>query len=122
MQQYNLPKPKPYNPNLTVQNTYGNNMHTPNQLPDPFNTHNILDNNIISDTINNGYRKITLGSCGEYEHWNSSTDIIVNFDTLVKQPNNTTKQNSRSLPKISKEDEILLNNFIKSHSNSIEEI
>lgn len=116
------PKPKPYNPNLTFQNTYGNNMHTPNQLTDPFNTHNILDNNIISDTINNGYRKITLGT-GDYEQWNSSSDIISNFDMLVKRYENLQKQNrEHPLPKISKEDEILLNNFIKSHSNSKEEM
>lgn len=116
MKQNSLPKPKPYNPNLNLQNNFCE-LHTPNQLDDPF-----ININTIFPESNNGYRKITLGT-GDYEQWNSSTDIISNFDMLVKRYDNLQKQNrEHPLPKISKEDEILLNNFIKSHSNSKEEM
>lgn len=123
MKNLSLPKPKPYNPNLNLpkynSSNINNELHTPNQLPDPFYCDNIDKSYEMHNTIENN-RKITLGTF-DYESWNSTEDILDNFDKIVRQYDNI-KQNSikQKNPKISKEDEDLLNNFINSHTNSKE--
>lgn len=124
MKNLTLPKPRPFNPNLNVpqnNSSYINNeLHTPNQLPDPYSCDNVIQsqtafNNTFTSLPNN--RKITLGS--DYESWDSTNDILDNFDNLIKYHDNV-KQTNQPKIKLSKEDEELLNNFIKSHNNSTE--
>lgn len=124
MKNLNLPKPRPFNPNLNLpqnNSSYINNeLHTPNQLPDPYSCDTVIQsqtvfNNTFTSSSNN--RKITLGS--DYESWDSTNDIMDNFDNLVKYHDNIKQTNQQKI-KLSKEDEELLNNFIKSHNNSTE--
>lgn len=112
-----LPKSKPYDPNINA-NTFlqqQNELHVPNQLPDTFSSPQDRED-VFTENIH-GDRIIRLGS--EYGSWGVS-DIISNFDEYIRQQELKTIKSSSVPPKLSKEDEELLNDFIRSHTSSVE--